>query len=157
VNPSPNDSILVGTINSPHLPPLTVGHLEKPKLSLRYNLEHLSLSLPKIKALNPCSWEKIRAPLWVSHPIQARALHPLSRRPWLYLLLLGIWSPRWLCISQELPRIVVESQEVCIALLFVGIDSEELSWPWWQLGRIRVERDPAICELLNGDTSNLYG
>jgi hypothetical protein len=45
VNPSPNDSILVGTINSPHLPPLIVGHLEKPKLSLRSNLEHLSLSL----------------------------------------------------------------------------------------------------------------
>jgi hypothetical protein len=52
---------------------------------------------------------------------------------------------------------VVESQEVCIALLFVGIDSEELSWPWWQLGRIRVERDPTICELLNGDADNLCG
>jgi hypothetical protein len=40
------------------------------------------------------------------------------------LLLLGIQSPRWLGVARELPRIVVESQEVCIALLFVGIDSE---------------------------------
>ncbi len=30
----------------------------------------------------------------------------------------------WLGVTQKLPRIVVESQEVCIALLFVGIDSE---------------------------------
>jgi hypothetical protein len=28
-------------------------------------------------------------------------------------------------------------------------------WPWWQLGRIRVERDPTLCELLNGDVGNL--
>jgi hypothetical protein len=42
----------------------------------------------------------------------------------LCLLLLGIQSPRRLGVARELPRIVVESQEVCIALLFVGIDSE---------------------------------
>jgi hypothetical protein len=42
----------------------------------------------------------------------------------LCFLLLGIQSPRWLGIARELPRIVVESQEVCIALLFVRIDSE---------------------------------
>jgi hypothetical protein len=42
----------------------------------------------------------------------------------LYLLLLWIQSPRRLGVSRELPRIVVKSREVCIALLFVGIDSE---------------------------------
>jgi hypothetical protein len=40
----------------------------------------------------------------------------------LCLLLLGIQSPRWLI--WQLPRIVVESQKVCIVLLFMGIDSE---------------------------------
>jgi hypothetical protein len=42
----------------------------------------------------------------------------------LYLLLLWIQSPRRLGVARELPRIVVKSREVCIALLFVGIDSE---------------------------------
>jgi hypothetical protein len=40
------------------------------------------------------------------------------------LLLLGIQSPRRLGVTQDFPRIVVEAQKVCIALLFVGIDSE---------------------------------
>jgi hypothetical protein len=93
----------------------------------------------------------------VSHPIQVRALHSLPRRHRLCLLLLGIQSPIWLGIARELLRIVVESQKICIALLFVGIDSEELGWPWWQLGRIRVERDPGLCGLLNGDVGNLCG
>jgi hypothetical protein len=31
----------------------------------------------------------------------------------------------WLGVTQKLPRIVVESQEVSIALLFMGIDSED--------------------------------
>jgi hypothetical protein len=51
----------------------------------------------------------------------------------------------------------VKSREVCIALLFVGIDSKDLEWPWWQLGRIRVERDLALYELLNEDVGNLCG
>jgi hypothetical protein len=42
----------------------------------------------------------------------------------LCFLLLEIQSPRRLGVVWELPRIVVESREVCIALLFVGIDSE---------------------------------
>jgi hypothetical protein len=42
----------------------------------------------------------------------------------LCLLLLGVQSPRWLGVTRELPGIVVEFREVCIALLFVGIDSE---------------------------------
>jgi hypothetical protein len=42
----------------------------------------------------------------------------------LCLLLLEIQSPRWLGVAREFPRIVVESREVCIALLFVEIDSE---------------------------------
>jgi hypothetical protein len=42
----------------------------------------------------------------------------------LCLLLLGIQSRRRLGVTWELLRIVVESQEVCIALLFVRIDSE---------------------------------
>jgi hypothetical protein len=48
----------------------------------------------------------------------------------LCLLLLGIQSPRQLGVTRELPRIVVESREVCIALLIVGIDSEH----WVDLG-----------------------
>jgi hypothetical protein len=35
----------------------------------------------------------------------------------------SIPSPRQLGVTREHPRIVVESQEVCIALPFVGIDS----------------------------------
>jgi hypothetical protein len=38
---------------------------------------------------------------------------------------LGDSSPRWLGIAQKLSSHVVESREVCIALLFMGIDSEE--------------------------------
>jgi hypothetical protein len=48
----------------------------------------------------------------------------------LRLLLLGIQSPRWLGVARELPRILVKSWEVCITLLFVGIDSEN----WVDLG-----------------------
>jgi hypothetical protein len=40
------------------------------------------------------------------------------------LLLLGIQSPIRLCVAWELPRIVVDSREVCIALLFMEIDNE---------------------------------
>jgi hypothetical protein len=43
---------------------------------------------------------------------------------------LGIQSPRWLGVAQELLRIVVKSWEACIALLFMGIDSEN----WVGLG-----------------------
>jgi hypothetical protein len=42
----------------------------------------------------------------------------------LCLLLLGIQYSRRLCVTRELSRIVVESWEVCIILLFMGIDSE---------------------------------
>jgi hypothetical protein len=52
---------------------------------------------------------------------------------------------------------VVESWEVCVALLFMGIDSEESGWPWWQLGRIRVERYSTLCGFLNGDVGDLCG
>jgi hypothetical protein len=75
----------------------------------------------------------------------------------LCLLLLGIQSSRWLGVAQVLPRIVVESQKVCITLLFMRIESEEPGCPWWYLGRIRVERDSALCGLLNGDVGNLCG
>jgi hypothetical protein len=42
----------------------------------------------------------------------------------LCFLFLRIQSPTWLGVAQKLSRIVVEFREVCIALLFVGIDSE---------------------------------
>jgi hypothetical protein len=51
---------------------------------------------------------------------------------------------------------VVEFWEVCIALLFVGIDSED----WLDLVAtwgVRVERDPTFCELHNRDIGNLCG
>jgi hypothetical protein len=44
------------------------------------------------------------------------------------MLHLGIQSPRWLGVAQELRRVVVESWEICIALLFMGIDSEAPGW-----------------------------
>jgi hypothetical protein len=40
---------------------------------------------------------------------------------------LGDSSPRRLGIAHKLSSHVVESREVCITLLFVGIDSEELN------------------------------
>jgi hypothetical protein len=40
------------------------------------------------------------------------------------LLLLEIQSPRWLGVARELSKIVVESREVYITLLFMRIDSE---------------------------------
>jgi hypothetical protein len=121
----PNGSFEVGVINKPPPTPLSCWPLRKSRASLEIQILSSSSSLPKIQVLNPCSWDKIWAPLWVSHLIQARALHHLPRRPWLCLLLLGIQSPRWLGVTQELPRVVVESQKVCIALLFMVIDSEE--------------------------------
>jgi hypothetical protein len=57
----------------------------------------------------------------------------------LCLLLLGIQSPRWLGVAQELPWTVVESREVCIALLFVGIDSEQHVGLDGNLGGLRLK------------------
>jgi hypothetical protein len=147
----------VGTINRSLPTPLSYWPLRKSKSFLEIQILSSSSSVSKIQTLNPCSWEKIRAPLWVSHPIQERALHPLPRQPRLCLLLLGIKSPRWLGVTWELPGVVGGSREVCIALLSVGIDSEEPGWPWWQLGRIRAERDLTLFGLLNGDVGNLFG
>jgi hypothetical protein len=59
----------------------------------------------------------------VSHRFKQEHL-TLSIDDLMCLLLLGIQSPKWLGVTQELSWIVVESQEVCIALLFMGIDSE---------------------------------
>jgi hypothetical protein len=52
--------------------------------------------------------------------------------------------------------IVVESWEVYITSLFMGM-IVKTGWPWWQLRRIRVERDPALCELLNRDIGDICG
>jgi hypothetical protein len=59
----------------------------------------------------------------VSHQFKQEHLS-LSLDNLVCLLLLGIQSPRRLGVAWELPRIVVESREICVALLFVGIDSE---------------------------------
>jgi hypothetical protein len=49
------------------------------------------------------------------------------------------------------PKCVVESQEVCITLLFMGIDSEELNLILVIVrGGLRVESNPALCGHLNG-------
>jgi hypothetical protein len=56
--------------------------------------------------------------------IQARAPLPSPSMTSLCLLLLGIQSSKLLGVVRELSRIVVESQEVCIVLLFMAIDSE---------------------------------
>jgi hypothetical protein len=57
----------------------------------------------------------------------------------LHLLLLGIQSPRRLGVSWELPRIVVKSRELCIAILFVGIDSENRVGLGGNLGGLGVK------------------
>jgi hypothetical protein len=59
----------------------------------------------------------------VSHRFKQEHLN-LSLDDLIVLLLLGIQSRRWLGVARELPRIMVESQEVCVTLHFVGIDSE---------------------------------
>jgi hypothetical protein len=47
---------------------------------------------------------------------------------------------------------VVESREVCIILLFMGIDSEEPNLILMIVqGVLRVESNLALCEHLNGD------
>jgi hypothetical protein len=57
----------------------------------------------------------------------------------LRLLLLGIQSSRRLGVARELPRIVVMPREVCIALLFVGIDSENQVDLSGNLGRLGLK------------------
>jgi hypothetical protein len=49
----------------------------------------------------------------------------LSHDDLVVFITLGIQSRKQLGVAQELPRIVVEPREVCIALLFMGIDSED--------------------------------
>jgi hypothetical protein len=50
------------------------------------------------------------------------------------------------------PKCVVESREVCITLLFVGIDSEKPNLILVIVRRgLRVESDLTFCGLLNGD------
>jgi hypothetical protein len=50
------------------------------------------------------------------------------------------------------PKCAIESREVCITLLFMGIDSEEpnLILVIVQIC-LRVESNPALCGHLNGD------
>jgi hypothetical protein len=57
-------------------------------------------------------------------PDSSKSISPFLSTISLCLLLLRIQSPRWLGVAQELLRIVVESRKVCIALLSMGIDSE---------------------------------
>jgi hypothetical protein len=50
------------------------------------------------------------------------------------------------------PKCVVESQEVCITLLFMGIESEEPNLILVIVrGGLRVERNPTLCWHLNRD------
>jgi hypothetical protein len=55
------------------------------------------------------------------------------------LLLLGIQSPRQLGVARELPMIVVESWKACVALIFVGIDSEHQVSLGGNLGGLRLK------------------
>jgi hypothetical protein len=116
-----NCSFEVGTINNPP-PPRIVGHSENQKNSLR----------SKVWAPPPLS---LRSKLWFlflredSSSLEcttdwSKSTSPSPSMTSLCLLLLGIQSPRRLGVAQEQARIVVESPEVCIALPFVGIDSE---------------------------------
>jgi hypothetical protein len=75
----------------------------------------------------------------------------------LHLLLLGIQFPRQLGVARELPRIVVESREVCITHLFVGIDSEHRVGLGGNLGGLGLKETPTLCEHLNRDVGNLCG
>jgi hypothetical protein len=60
----------------------------------------------------------------LSVPPSSKSTSPSLSITLLRLLLLGIQSLRRLGVTRELLRIVVKSREVCISLLFVGIDSE---------------------------------
>jgi hypothetical protein len=57
-------------------------------------------------------------------PHSSKSTSPYPSTTSLRLLLLGIQSLRRLGVARELPRFVVKSQEVCIALLFMDIDSD---------------------------------
>jgi hypothetical protein len=50
------------------------------------------------------------------------------------------------------PKVVVELQKICIALIFVGTDSEEPNSTFDVVqGGFRVDSNPTLCGLLNGD------
>jgi hypothetical protein len=69
---------------------------------------------------------------------------------------LGDLSPRWNRLSES-HQGCGGPRKVCIALSFVGdlIVETELDLSD-RSDRIRVEKDPTLCELLNGDIGNLY-
>jgi hypothetical protein len=73
----------------------------------------------------------------------------------LCLLLLGIQSPKQLGVARELLRIVVESPEVCIALLFVGIDSEHRVNLGSNLGGLELKETVTPCVTILLITSQL--
>jgi hypothetical protein len=74
----------------------------------------------------------------VSHQFKQGHLS-LSLDDLVCLLLLGIQSRRCLGVARELPRIVVESRDVCIALLSVGIHNEHRIGPGGNLGGLGLK------------------
>jgi hypothetical protein len=100
------------------------------------------------------SYERFEAHSWVTHLIFNSSTSPMI---FVYSLLLGICSPRWIRFSKS-HQGCGWSRKVCIVFSFLGdlIVETELDLgdrsEW-----IRVESDPSLCELHNGDVGILYG
>jgi hypothetical protein len=119
----PNNSFEVGAINRPPPTPSSSCHSEKQSTPWDPKFELLSLSL----SLRSKPWflflrEDSSFLECITDSSKSTSHSPSTTS--LCSLLLVIQSPRWLDVARELPRIVAESQKVCIAL-FVGIDSED--------------------------------
>jgi hypothetical protein len=72
-------------------------------------------------------------------------------------LLLGTCPLDGLEIVRESPRLWWTSKSLYCSLLHGNLIVETELDLGDRSGRIRVERDPALCELLNGDVGNLCG
>jgi hypothetical protein len=71
-------------------------------------------------------------------------------------LLLELLAPRRLGVSFESPNLVEDHKKVCITHLCEQRLVSRLDLCGWQ-GRIRVERDSALCGRLNEEVGHLSG
>jgi hypothetical protein len=88
----------------------------------------------------------------VSHLIPSKSTSASSSTTLIAFVTLRNSPPRRLDVAPGTPKCVVESREVCITLLFIGIDSEELNLMLVIVqGGLRVESNPTLCGHLNRD------
>jgi hypothetical protein len=120
---SPNGSFEVEAINRAP-PPNPLGPLATQKNKKLHSDSKLELSPHSLRLKSRFLFLREDLSSLECATDSSKRTSPSPSTTSLCLLLLGIQSPRRLGIARELPRIVVESQKVCITLLFAGIDSE---------------------------------